>query len=57
MTLGAYDFVAVFRAPSDEAMAELLLVMGKLGAIDTTTMTAIENKTYQQLIEGLSNEG
>lgn len=55
MTLGAFDYVIVFRAPSDEAMAEFLLILGRLGAVETTTMTALDADAYGGLIERLSN--
>ncbi len=53
MTMGAYDFVLVFDAPSDEAMAELLLIIGQIGAIDTETMPAFTDRTYVPLLEKL----
>ncbi len=55
MTLGAYDYVVVFRAPTDEAMAEFLLILGRLGAVETTTMVALDADAYGGLIERLSN--
>ena len=54
MTMGAYDFVLVFEAPSDEAMAELLLIIGQIGAINTETMPAFTDRTYMPLLEKLS---
>jgi len=54
MTFGSYDFVLIFEAPSDEAMAELLLLIGRIGAINTNTMPAITNETYEPLLEKLA---
>ena len=53
MTMGAYDFVLVFEAPSDEAMAELLLIIGQIGAINTETTPAFTDRTYMPLLEKL----
>lgn len=53
LTLGAYDFVAVFSAPSEVEMAEFLLVMNRLGAVETTTMVALAAPDYAGVIERL----
>ena len=40
LTMGPYDRVAVFDAPSDEAMAKFALWVGSRGSVRTTTMRA-----------------
>ena len=39
-TLGAYDIVAIFEAPDDEAMTTLGMSLGKLGNVRTQTLRA-----------------
>jgi len=39
-TMGAYDFVAVAEAPSDEAYMQLALTIGSQGNTRTTTLKA-----------------
>ena len=40
MTMGAYDLVTIVDAPNDEAVAKMLLTIGALGNIRTTTLRA-----------------
>ena len=40
LTMGAYDRVGVYDAPSDEAMAKFALWVGSRGSVRTTTMRA-----------------
>jgi uncharacterized protein with GYD domain len=54
MTLGEYDFVFIFKAPSEIAMAQVLLEIGRLGAIETKTMICVGEDDYTELLEGLS---
>lgn len=39
-TMGEYDLVAVTEAPNDEVAMQLLLEIGRLGNVRTTTMKA-----------------
>ncbi|MBO0741404.1 MAG: GYD domain-containing protein [Hyphomicrobiaceae bacterium] len=43
-TLGAYDVVAVFEAPDDEAMTAFSLSVAKLGNVKTQTLRAFSSK-------------
>lgn len=56
MTLGAYDFVLIFVAPTEQAMAELLLFIGQIGAIHTETMIALGPQDYDPLLRKLAAE-
>lgn len=38
MTMGAYDYVAVGEAPSDEIAAAFAMSLGKAGNVTTTTL-------------------
>ena len=40
LTMGPYDRVAVYDAPSDEAMAKFALWVGSRGSVRTLTMRA-----------------
>ena len=39
-TLGNYDFVMIVEVPSDEAIMAILLCLGSMGNLRTTTMKA-----------------
>ena len=39
-TLGKYDFVMIVEVPNDEAVMGILLCLGSMGNIRTTTMKA-----------------
>ncbi len=49
MTMGAYDLVCVVEAPTDEAMATLILRLAK-GAIRSTTLKAFPEPDYRKII-------
>ncbi len=40
-TMGRYDFVAVMKLPSSEAMMQALLITGSAGSVRTETLLAI----------------
>jgi len=40
LTMGEYDVVSIYEAPSDEAMAEMVLTAASRGNIRTKTMRA-----------------
>lgn len=50
MTMGAYDLVCVVEAPTDEAMATLILRLAKGGAIRSTTLKAFPEAEYRKII-------
>ena len=52
-TLGQYDVVVVVEAPSDEAAATALLMVGSQGHIRTTTFKAFTQEEFVRLIQGL----
>ncbi len=53
MTMGQYDFVVVFEAPSDEAMAQFLLEVGSWGAVRSTTLKAFTKPEYMKILSAL----
>jgi uncharacterized protein with GYD domain len=40
--LGAYDFVNVLEAPSNEAVSRVAMVLGSRGTLQTMTMAAMD---------------
>ncbi len=53
LTLGAYDLVTVIEAPSDEVAARLLLGVGALGNVRTTTLRAFPEAEFREIVRGL----
>lgn len=53
MTMGSYDAVAICEAPSDEAVAKILLGIGSGGAVRTVTMRAFDESEYREIIGDL----
>lgn len=53
LTLGEYDFVSVYDAPDDKAMATSLLLTGIAGLVSTQTMRAFSEDEFAQLIAKL----
>jgi len=53
MTMGAYDYVAIGEAPSDEAGAAFLLGLGSLGNVKTTTLKAFTKEEAGSIIASL----
>ena len=54
LTMGGYDFVVVFEAPNDEAMARFLLEVGRWGAVRSTTLRAFPKPQAKKIIDSLS---
>jgi uncharacterized protein with GYD domain len=52
-TVGAFDMVAVFEAPDDEAVSAHLLEIGSLGNIRTTTLRAYDEEEMTRILRRL----
>ena len=52
-TVGAYDMVIVFDAPSDEAISAHLLEIGALGNVRTTTLRAYDEEEMSGILQRL----
>jgi len=50
LTMGQYDFAAISEAPSDEALAEVLLSLASGGAIRTETLRAFTEAEYRNIV-------
>jgi uncharacterized protein with GYD domain len=53
MTMGAYDIVTIMEAPNDEVVARLLLTIGGLGNVRTTTLRAFDEADTRKIITSL----
>ena len=53
LTMGTYDVVAVYDLPDDEAAAKFALIIGRTGAVTTTTMRAFSEGNYRRLVKDL----
>ena len=52
-TVGAYDMVTIFTAPDDEAISALLLEIGSLGNVRTTTLRAYDEQEMSGILQRL----
>jgi uncharacterized protein with GYD domain len=53
LTMGEYDFVAVYEAPDDAVAARFCLQVGSLGNIRTKTLKAFPERAYREIIASL----
>jgi uncharacterized protein with GYD domain len=53
MIFGPYDFVHVYDAPNDDAMAQFALKLGSLGNVRTLVMRAWDESEHLPLIRQL----
>lgn len=53
MTMGAYDVVTIVEAPNDEVVARVLLAIGGLGNVRTTTLRAFSEAETRKIIASL----
>lgn len=54
MTIGAYDCIMFFDAPNEVAMMQALMEIGRLGAVETRTLTAIAKDDYASILSALA---
>jgi uncharacterized protein with GYD domain len=53
VTLGEYDYIAVFEGLTDEALLSLGLKIGSLGNVRTTTLKAFTTKEFAEIVKKL----
>ena len=53
MTFGQYDFVHVYEAPDDQAMAKFVLALSSFGNVRTTVLRAFDENEHNQLLADL----
>jgi uncharacterized protein with GYD domain len=49
-TLGEYDIVAITEAPDAETATAVLLQLGTLGNVRTTTMEAFDREAFDRIV-------
>jgi uncharacterized protein with GYD domain len=54
LTMGGYDSVSIWEAPSDEAMAKALVAVGSVGNVRTTTLKAFGESELRQIMGSLA---
>ncbi len=50
-TLGEYDLVAITEAPNDETATAVLLELGSMGNVRTTTLRAYDRAEFQKIVK------
>jgi uncharacterized protein with GYD domain len=53
LTLGDYDFIAMYDASDDAIAARFALQLGSLGNVRTTTLKAFSEHSYRDIIASL----
>ena len=53
LTMGEYDVVAIVELPNDEVAASVLLSLGRLGNLKSTTLKAFPEQEARKIIQGL----
>ena len=53
ITMGEYDLVSVYEAPSDEVVAAALLGQGMLGNVRSTTLRAFTADQFAAIVKKL----
>jgi uncharacterized protein with GYD domain len=55
--LGAYDFVTVIEAPSNEVIARISVELGSRGTLDITTYPAMSTSVFADMLQARSVDG
>jgi uncharacterized protein with GYD domain len=50
--LGAYDFITVIEAPSNEVVARISVELGSRGTLDITTYPAMTASAFSEMLQG-----
>ncbi len=53
MTMGEYDYAAVVEVPDDETAGRILLQLGSLGNVRSTSLKAFTEEEYRRMIAAL----
>jgi len=54
LTMGEYDFIAVYDAPDDAIAARFTLQLGSLGNVRTKTLKAFPEAAYREIVTSLA---
>ena len=52
-TVGPYDLITIVEAPDDDSVSAMVLALGSLGNLRTTTLRAYEREEMANIIERL----
>ena len=55
LTMGEYDFIAVYDAPDDAIAARFTLQLGSLGNVRTKTLKAFPEAAYREIVTSLAD--
>lgn len=55
--LGAYDFVNIIEAPTNEVMSRIAMELGSRGTIKVTTFPGMEISEFVEMLQGKSAGG
>lgn len=53
LTMGSYDVIAIYDLPDDDAAAKFCLIIGRTGAVSTTTLRAFPEADYRRIVKDL----
>jgi uncharacterized protein with GYD domain len=53
LTMGRYDFVAVYEAPDDAVSARFTLMLGEMGNVRTETLKAFPESAFREIIHSM----
>ncbi len=53
LTMGEYDILAIVEAPDNRAAATALIALGAQGNVSTTTMAALTESEFRELISNM----
>ena len=54
LTMGQYDFVAVYEAPDDAVAARFNLQLGMIGNVRTQTLKAFPEAAYREIMRSIA---
>lgn len=53
LAMGRYDVITIWEAPSDEALAKVILTIGSLGNVTTETLRVFTEDEFRKMISAL----
>ena len=53
MTMGDYDLIGIYDAPDDAIALRFTLMLGKQGAVRTTSLKAFPENAFREIIHSL----
>ncbi len=53
MTMGDYDLIGIYDAPDDAIALRFILMLGKQGAVRTTSLKAFPENAFREIVHSL----